>query len=104
MCKLIDDDRQFLKNFFAGYFNQDWTDDHNSSDEVVQQFMRDVPREGIDRLRALILNMLESDRDNEEMDIRLIRDFGCGFLPSGANLTVKEWLQSIVSILSPRSE
>ena len=104
MNKPSDYDRQFLTNFFAGYFHQHWTYDHNSSDEVVEQFMRDAPREDIDRLRALILKMLDSDRDNEEMDISLFRDFGCGFLPSGAGLTVKEWLQSIVSILSTRSE
>ena len=73
-----DKDQQLLRNFFGGSFNLDWTYDYNTSDEVVEKSMRDAPQEEIDRLMASILKMLECDRDNEEMEKSLFREFGCG--------------------------
>jgi hypothetical protein len=104
MNNIREDEFKLLWKFFAGYFHQDWDLDSNTSDEVVQLFMRDASRDEIERLRAAILRLSECDCDNAELEKSLLRDYGCFYTPSGGGETVKEWLQSIISILSTRSD
>ena len=104
MTKVQEDDRVLLKQFFAAYFHQDWDCDSETPAAVVALYMSHSTMDEIDRLKGAILRLMACDCDDAELEESLYRDFGCFFLPSGAGLNVKEWLQSIVTILSAKPQ
>ena len=44
-----------LQQFLAGYFNQDWVDDHKSANDVIDFFISESPEDTI----KIVLSELE---------------------------------------------
>jgi hypothetical protein len=100
MTLVPDDDRKLLGDFLSAYFHQDWDLDSETPAEVTALYIRDSTHDQINLLRSAILRLIDSDFDNAELERSLLRDFDCFYLPSGTGETVREWLRSIVRVLS----
>jgi hypothetical protein len=83
-----------LFQFFAGTFHQDWSDDHGDWREAISAFrQRSKDRSTADVARE-IRHMLASTVVEEDLERRLLGEFGCYHTPrpdlGGASF--REWL------------
>jgi len=100
---LQEDDRQRLKNFFGGYFHEDWTEEADTYAGIVAAYLRDASQEEVSQTARSILRLLDCDYDDEALRQLLYPKLGCCVqLPTPDGMTAKEWLYDIVTILSPK--
>lgn len=81
----------------GGYFHQDWFYDHSSSDEVILYFLS---RESSDRCLALRQEIIDLLSNEKEISKEFIYELNGYYDPTVDGLTAREWLESILSILS----
>ncbi|WP_144053785.1 contact-dependent growth inhibition system immunity protein [Baaleninema simplex] len=94
-----------LKQFFSGYFHQDWTVLHDwkgkrpSFEVIVHEFKTENPQSLIN----LTVNELESFLDlnltEADLDMALTRELGSCVYAPGMGLTYRQWLEAILAIL-----
>ena len=100
MNTITDDERALLFQFFGAYFHQDWDLEAETPAGVIALYIRDSSGDRIRQLRTAILRLIDCACENATQEERLLRDFGCYYLPSADGLTVNEWLQNILTDLS----
>jgi contact-dependent growth inhibition (CDI) system CdiI-like immunity protein len=92
-----------LKNFFAGYFHEDWAEDAPDVDAVLEQFFdegwgsAELRELGAD-IRAYIVL-----KDDEVLGDALFQDLGCYYDPAVDGYTARAWLRSVVASLDDRA-
>lgn len=89
-----------LKSFFAAYFHQDWMEDAERPEEVVEQYLATAIPDEAARLAEDIRAFLESCSDEAELRDRLFRELGCYYDPTADGVAARDWLLQIVSALS----
>jgi hypothetical protein len=92
--------REILKNFFGGYFHQDWFYDAESTDAVVIEYVKDSKDEEVRALAEAIRNYSADFRSDAEIENKVYSEMGCYYVPSGDGLSAKMWLEGIASRLS----
>lgn len=63
-------------------------------------YKRDAKQRDVDLLKSAIQRLIDSNEDDVRIEISLFREFGCYFTPGTIGLSARDWLQSIVAILS----
>lgn len=82
---------------FGAYFHQDWFYDDPTYHDVIARFLS---RESYNRCLALkqeIIVLISSEKDIPQ---EFISEHNGYYDPTADGLTVKEWLKSILSVLS----
>jgi hypothetical protein len=92
----MNDDQEALKNFMAGYFNEDWFDDNASPEEVVLRYFQDQDSaEELSSVLRALRELLDSYDSDQILSLRLLREFGCYNDPLGVRLSTRGWLQTL---------
>lgn len=87
-----------LTGLFWHYFHVDWTDDHESEDDVIQAYVDDV---GSDNAYATVKELdefISLGLPEPELRKAIVDDFGSGYYRGYTLKTVEEvydWLKSI---------
>jgi len=80
--------------FLSGYFNQDYSLDFGSPDEVVNSFLTDEPREVIDALSKELDRFIPLVHGSNDPDA-LLAEFDCYYTPLPHGQSVGGWLEKI---------
>ena len=89
-----------LRNFFGGYFHQDWDLEADDPDDVILYHIRES-RDTPEELRALgqmILDYMEG-MDDAELESRLYRELSCEYYPVSDGTSARVWLHKVASML-----
>jgi hypothetical protein len=90
-----------LRQFFGGYFNQDWDiGDLKSWKDVVIQYIRENPRAQVLAVRGDLHSWLEDTASGRNTEEALPPEFGCDYDPTPDNLNDREWVRKIVEFIS----
>ena len=88
-----------LKEFFGGYFHEDFLLDVRNTSEVIADYVKVTT----DLERTILSNAIQSYikmfPDDGELERRLFFDLGCYYRPSADGFTAKDWLKKIAADL-----
>jgi hypothetical protein len=88
-----------LDEFFGTYFHQDWNSDAASAREIVENYLREWPAEGVAAARTELEKLLSEVESESELG-RCVQQLGCYYNPPGDGLTYRAWLEQVARVLS----
>ena len=94
------DDHDDLTNFFSSYFHEDWMCEAETTTQMVQIYLSTALPAEVAQLREAIMAYAENEPDDEILEKKLFSELGCYYLPNTDGLTAKDWLMSVVGLLS----
>jgi len=83
-----------LRQFLAGYFHQDWTDDAADPDDVIKEFVNDSDNDVIAGVRTELNKLLNRDLSDAELGELLLK-LGCAVYYPAFGMTAREWLTHV---------
>ena len=87
-----------LRQFFAGYFNQDWDiGGAKSWTDIVAQYVKNNPRAQVTQVQDDLRSWL--DETASSLTAVLPADFGCDYDPQSDGLAEREWVRLIADSL-----
>lgn len=90
-----------LKNFFAGYFHEDWPEEAEDAAGVLELYMsQNVDEAAHHRLAKGIQAFIACHTDDAELERALFSELGCYYMPSTEHQSTREWLEQIAAKLS----
>lgn len=98
----MNEDFSALQQLLSGYFNQDWAEDHDSSDEVISCFISEASNETFAQTKKELNELLLKNKTEQELQDFLFTDIGCGYYYPYKWINGKSWLEHIKSRLSER--
>lgn len=89
-----------LRQFFSGYFHEDWPLEAASSDQVLAAYLRQRHSpDDLIRLAASIDSYTRATADDEELEQLLLADLGCYYVPAADGLSARAWLGRVATQL-----
>lgn len=88
-----------LQQFLAGYFNQDWVDDHNSADEVINFFISESCYETLINVQLELEKLISTAKTEQELQDYLLSDMGCYYYYPNEWSDGRTWLRHVLSAL-----
>lgn len=88
-----------LQQFLAGYFNQDWADDHDTADGVINFFIAESSKKTIIKVRQDLSTLLCIDQTESQLQHLLFTDLGCGYYYPHEWKDGKAWLKHVFTAL-----
>lgn len=70
-------DHYELQQFLAGYFNQDWTDDHENANDVIDFFISEADENTITKALTALEKLILSEKTEQELENYLFKEIGC---------------------------
>ena len=87
-----------LRQFFSGYFNQDWDIGGATSwTDVVAQFVKENPRPHVVQVQTDLRSWLDETASAPETG--LPAEFGCDYDPRPNGLAEREWVRLVADSL-----
>jgi CdiI immunity protein len=88
-----------LRQFFGGYFNQDWDIGGGKSwTEVVAQYVKENARARVMQVQDDLRSWLDETASNPTAG--LPANFGCDYDPRPDGLAVREWVRLVADSLA----
>lgn len=93
-----------LYQFFGGYFYQGWASDYSweaarpNFAAVVRHFKAVNPPSTVTRVKNELEDLLSTNLGETELS-GVLSELGSNFYPPAENLTSKEWLENILTVL-----
>lgn len=84
-----------LAQLLGGYYHQDWREDHTSSDEALQAFLRDTSPETISAAASDIDRLLGAGFDDIALARLLADGLDCNYIAETDGVTATSWLASV---------
>jgi hypothetical protein len=84
-----------LTQLLAGYYHQDWREDHASPDAALQAFVRDASAETVAAAASEIDRMLSAGFDAAALTQLLVDGFDCNYVAEIDGLTSAAWLTQV---------
>lgn len=88
-----------LQQFLAGYFNQDWAEDHENANDVIDFFISEADTDTITKVLAELDKLILSKKTKQELEDYLLQKIGCYYYYRDEWKNGKTWLRHISSIL-----
>ena len=93
-------DSSLLRNFFSGYFHEDWHCDAKTPEEVVVKYRNSgVSDEHLRSLSDAVMKYSQEVTNDIELEDSLFSDLGCYHRPSLENQSARSWLRDVASWL-----
>ncbi|WDU65219.1 contact-dependent growth inhibition system immunity protein [Pseudomonas poae] len=84
-----------LQQFLAGYFNQDWVDDHKSANEVIDLFISETSAETMIKVQLELNKLMSTERNEQELQDYLFTNIGCYYYYPNEWKYGKTWLKHV---------
>lgn len=95
------EDIEDLRNFFSGYFHQDWPDEAADPAEVISQYLAEGwSAEELYRLADEIRRFADGYTNDDELEHALYSELGSYYVPSADKIPARAWLQDLVATLT----
>ncbi|WP_300627782.1 contact-dependent growth inhibition system immunity protein [Pseudomonas sp.] len=95
----MNEDYPELQQFFAGYFNQDWVDDHKTANDVIDFFISENSMETINTVLLELDKLISTEKSEQELQDYLLYDIGCYYYYPNEWSDGRTWLKYVVSAL-----
>lgn len=94
------DDIRMLKDFFAGYFHEDWPAEAGSPSDVITIFLSaGRSAEELHTLSSAIRAYAEQHKDDGDLERALFEELGCYYQPSAEGVSPHAWLGSVAAMM-----
>ncbi|MPQ87350.1 hypothetical protein F0170_27290 [Pseudomonas sp. MAFF 730085] len=87
-----------LQQFFGGYFNQDWLEDHPTADNVIGSFLADSDENTIIIVKTEILELIASYTNESDLQKNLLNEQYCYYYYPIEWSSGLLWLHHIINI------
>jgi hypothetical protein len=92
--------KQTLRDFFGGYFHQDWDiEGAESWVDVLDQFVRENSPAHVREVGEALRGWVESSTE-EEISRQLAGELGCNYDPRPDGLAARDWVLGIIKRLA----
>ncbi|WP_124429834.1 contact-dependent growth inhibition system immunity protein [Pseudomonas sp. R2-37-08W] len=88
-----------LQQFLAGYFNQDWIDDHDSANDVINFFRSESSDETLTTVQLELAKLISTPKTEQELQHYLLFDIGCYYYYPNEWNDGRTWLKHVASAL-----
>ncbi|MBD8738893.1 hypothetical protein IFR41_05130 [Pseudomonas fluorescens] len=95
----MNEDYPELQQFLAGYFNEDWVDDHKSADDVINFFISEASADMLEKVKKELEKLLFIEQSEQELQDYLLTSIGCGYYYPSEWEDGKTWLTHVASML-----
>lgn len=85
-----------LQQFFGAYFNQDWTAEYSSADEVIGSFLLDSQRDVITTVKMEIIELIKTHTNEPEFQNNLFHEQHCYYYYPNQWASGPSWLNHII--------
>ena len=89
-----------LRNFFGGYFHEDWRHEEDSPEKVIAAYKARAPAKELKHLQESIVAYVQAHPDDAELDRCLFSDLGCYYTPRADNMSARDWLLTVAAHLA----
>ncbi|MCK6189319.1 contact-dependent growth inhibition system immunity protein [Pseudomonas sp. EYE_354] len=89
-----------LQQFLAGYFHQDWVDEHKNANDVIASFISEASVKTIAQVKKELNTLISSEKSEEELQDFLFCDMGCNYYYPHEWSDGISWLKHVHSALS----
>jgi hypothetical protein len=93
-------DVERLRQFFGGYFNQDWDLNGPTWQDVVLVFVKDNSRESALNVLNAIRSWLQSAASNAEIARELQDSFWCEYSAQSDGITDRQWVEQVAEFIA----
>ena len=90
-----------LAQLLAGYYHQDWRQDHATPDAAVHAFADDASPDTVADAASDIDRLLGAGFDDAGLTRVLADGFDCNFVPGASGVTPAGWLMHLRDTLRP---
>ena len=90
-----------LWTLFAGYFHEDFVDDHGTADGTLEAFVADEPSEYVGTAKREARALADSDATEDELQETVGR-LGLCYAYRVDGWTCRGWLQHVAEVLAER--
>jgi hypothetical protein len=89
-----------LAQLLAGYYHQDWRQDHATPDAALHAFAESASPDTVIEASADIDRLVEEGFDDAGLTRLLADGFDCNYVPGANGLTAVGWLSHVREVLS----
>jgi CdiI immunity protein len=89
-----------LAQLLAGYYHQDWRQDHATPDAALHAFAENASRDTVTEASENIGRLLDEGFDDADLTRVLADGFDCNYVPGANGLTAVGWLSHVREVLS----
>jgi len=91
-----------LQQFLGAHFNQDWSEEHSSADEVVDAFLTESSKDVIEMVKQEILELINSYRGELDLQEKLLSEYSCYYYYPSEWTSGLLWLNHVVKKIDGR--
>ncbi|MGY1922789.1 contact-dependent growth inhibition system immunity protein [Pseudomonas tolaasii] len=88
-----------LQQFLAGYFNQDWMDDYDSANDVIDFFISDVSADTLFKVQLELDRLIATRKSEQELQDYLFTNIGCYYYYLSEWENSRTWLKHVALTL-----
>jgi hypothetical protein len=86
---------EMLRQFFGGYFNQDWDIVGSTSADVLHAYFRDEQStSALLQLVEALRDLLQAIPEDRELESYLSKQLWCDYMPN--SVSTRRWLEDVV--------
>lgn len=89
-----------LAQLLAGYYHQDWQQDHRAPDAALHAFVDDASADTVKDATSDIDRLVDEGFDEAALTRMLADGFDCNYVPAANGLTSVGWLSHVREVLS----
>ncbi|VVN61733.1 hypothetical protein PS687_04158 [Pseudomonas fluorescens] len=89
-----------LQQFLAGYFHQDWVDEHKSANDVIAYFISEASAETIEQVKQELEKLMLTAQSEQQLQEFLFYEIGCSYYYPHEWKDGKSWLKHVHLTLS----
>ncbi|KAA0941716.1 hypothetical protein FQ186_27110 [Pseudomonas sp. ANT_H14] len=93
-----------LQQLLAGYFDEDWIDDHDNADDVIFSFISECSTDTFKNAHHELKALLLTNKTEQELQYLLFTEIGCGYYYPHEWKSGKLWLEHVDALLRQRTE
>lgn len=86
---------ELLKQFFGGYFHEDWRLEAQSPEEALKEYTTHSNQTERILLSKAIQDYIDRFPNEDELSEKLFHELGCYYNPAPSGMPVREWLRGI---------
>ena len=96
--------QSLLRNFFSGYFHEDWPREAESPAAAVAGYLRTATPSDARLLSQAIRTYSKEFASDRALEQELFTDLGCYYRPSEQGISAKAWLEDVADQLLQESQ
>jgi hypothetical protein len=89
-----------LAQLLAGYYHQDWRQDHVTPDAALHAFSENASPDTVSEATEDIDRLIDRGLDDAGLTRMLADGFDCNYVPDANGLTAVGWLSHVREVLS----